>query len=296
MEKLQALLAINQNYIIAGLLLLLYTLEQVLNTPFRFRKRPQHLLNNALFQITFVAAGYFFAMYQVTTIEWLNKHQVGLLYLLQLPFWVKLIAGVALFDLATYWVHRLAHKTPLLWRLHRVHHSDTTMDSSTFFRGHPLEILVFGNGSVLAAAVFGQDMLSLGLYALVLIPFMLVEYMNLAFPTWMDKTLGWIFVTPNFHKVHHEQDQYYTDSNFADIFIVWDRLFGTFKYKPVQEIRYGLIEFEEEKKQGFLYLMKCPFITIHRVNSEELHQAVTQGETRIVFRGQPSETKEPDHL
>ena len=88
MEKLQALLAINQNYIVAGLLLLLYTLEQVLNTPFRFRKRPQHLLNNALFQITFVVAGYFFAMFQVTTIEWLNKHQVGLLYFLQLPFWV----------------------------------------------------------------------------------------------------------------------------------------------------------------------------------------------------------------
>ncbi|HET7896606.1 MAG TPA: sterol desaturase family protein [Flavisolibacter sp.] len=295
MEKLQALLAINQNYLIAGLLLLLYVLEQTLNTPFRFRKRPQHLLNNVLFQITFMVAGYFFALYQVTTIEWLNHHRVGWLHVLHLPFWIRMMVGVALFDLTTYWVHRLAHRSPLLWRLHRVHHSDTTMDASTFFRGHPLEILVFGNGNIVAAAVFGLDMLSLGLYALVLIPFMLAEHMNLAFPTWLDKTLGRVFVTPNFHKVHHEQDQYYTDSNFADIFIVWDRLFGTFKYKPVQDIRYGLIEFAEEKKQGFLYLMKCPFITIPRISSEEPHQAARPGETRVVFQEPQPETKEADH-
>ena len=187
-----------------------------------------------------------------------------------MSFWTKLIIGVALFDMTSYWFHRLAHKTPLLWRLHRVHHSDTTMDASTFFRGHPLEVLVFGNASIIAVALFGMDMLSFGLYLFIFIPFAFLEHTNLLFPKWLDKTVGLIFVTPNFHKVHHEQDQNYTDSNFSDIFIIWDRLFGTFKYKPIKEMKYGLAEFDDKKKQSFLYLMKSPFINTPRVSSEEL--------------------------
>jgi sterol desaturase/sphingolipid hydroxylase (fatty acid hydroxylase superfamily) len=73
--------------------------------------------------------------------------------------------------------------------------------------------------------------------------------------------------------VHHEQDQYYTDSNFADIFILWDRLFGTYKYKPVDQIKFGLKEFDEEKKQSFWYLIKSPFIKVKRITSEELKNA-----------------------
>ena len=270
MEKLQALINIDPNYIIIGLLVILYTMEQVFNRPFRFDKRPQHLVNNILFQVAFFIANYFFALFQVFCISWLNDHHIGLLYVVQLPFWVKLIIGVALFDMTSYWFHRLAHKTPLLWRLHRVHHSDTTMDASTFFRGHPLEVLVFGNASIIAVALFGMDMLSFGLYLFIFIPFAFLEHTNLSFPKWVDKTVGLIFVTPNFHKVHHEQDQYYTDSNFSDIFIIWDRLFGTFKYKPLKELKYGLAEFDDKKKQSFLYLMKSPFINTPRVSSEEL--------------------------
>ena len=88
----------------------------------------------------------------------------------------------------------------------------------------------------------------------------------------MDKTLGWIFFTPNMHKVHHEQDQHYTDSNFADIFILWDRLFGTFKYKLAAQIKFGLKEFDEDRKQTFWYLMKSPFIRIKRISSPEFEK------------------------
>ena len=273
MDKVQALLNIDANYVIVGLLVVLYTMEQFFNRPFRFSKRPQHLLNNILFQLVFMVANYFFALVQVFCIEWLNDNHIGLLQQVQLPFWVNLIVGVALFDMTSYWFHRLAHKVPLLWRLHRVHHSDTSMDSSTFFRGHPLEILVFGNASIIAVAIFGMDMLSFGLYLFLFIPFAFLEHTNLNFPPWLDKTVGRIFVTPNYHKVHHEQDQYYTDSNFSDIFIIWDRLFGTFKQKPVTEMKYGLAEFEEPRKQSFFYLMKSPFINIKRVSSDELAKA-----------------------
>ena len=169
-------------------------------------------------------------------------------------------------DLLTYWFHRMAHKVPVLWLFHRVHHSDTTMDSSTYFRAHPVEILFwFGSSNILTAGIFGLDLLTVGLYFLVVTPFQILEHTNLRFPAWLDKTLGLVITTPNLHKVHHEQDQFHTDSNFADIFILWDRLFGTYTYKPVEKIKLGLKEFEENKKQTFWYLFISPFVKIKKV-------------------------------
>ena len=162
-----------------------------------------------------------------------------------------------------------------------MHHSDTTMDSTTYFRIHPLEILVFGTANIVGAAIFGLDLMAMALYFFILIPFAILEHTNLLIPRWVDTTLGWIFVTPNMHKVHHAQDQHYTDSNFADIFIVWDRLFGTYKYLPVNKIKFGLKEFDEDKKQTFLYQMKSPFINIQRITSDELANIEQKPESAI---------------
>ncbi|MEJ8817255.1 sterol desaturase family protein [Lacibacter sp. H407] len=280
MEFINSLLAINPNYILIGLMVLFYSLEQLLGNQFKFDKRPQHLFQNSLFYVVFFLVGILWSFVSVFSIEWLNNHQIGLFYLVQLPLWLKLLVGVALFDLVSYWFHRLSHVVPFLWRFHRVHHSDTTMDASTNFRGHPLEsFLWFGSSNILAAAVFGLDLLTLGLYLFITMIFFVLQHSNLRFPKWLDKSLGLVITTPNIHKVHHEQDQSYTDSNFSDIFILWDRLFGTYKSKPVEQIKLGLKEFDEEKKQTFWYLMKSPFLEIKRVESEELNKntnAITQ--------------------
>lgn len=271
METMNKLLSIDLNYIFIGMMVLFYSLEQILSTQFKFNKRPQHLGHNVLFQVAFYVCNIFYATVTVFSIEWLNNHQVGLFYLVQVPVWLKLIAGVALFDMTSYWFHRVAHKVPLLWRFHRVHHSDTSMDASTFFRGHPIESLLwFGTSNIIAAGIFGLDLMTLGLYFLVATPFFFLEHSNLRFPKWVDKSFGLIFTTPNLHKIHHEQDQHYTDSNFSDIFILWDRIFGSFTHKPVEEIKFGLKEFDEDKKQTFWYLMKSPFISMGRVTSEDL--------------------------
>lgn len=271
MEILNKLLAIDPNYIIIGLITVFYSLEQILNTQFKFAKRPQHLFHNILFQVAFILGNLLWGTVTVFSIEWLNKNEIGLFYLFQVPVWFKLVLGVAMFDFVSYCFHRIAHITPVLWRFHRVHHSDTSMDASTFFRGHPVEsTLYFGTANILAAAIFGLDLLTLGLYFFILIPFLFFEHSNLKFPKWLDKTFGLVFTTPNIHKVHHEQDQYYTDSNFSDIFILWDRIFGTFKYKPSEEIKFGLKEFDADKKQTFWYLLISPFINMGRVTSDEL--------------------------
>lgn len=270
MEILDILLNINPNYMIIGLLAVFFTLEQVSATPFSFKQRGKHLFQNLLFQIVLTFLNLFFVSIQVYSIGWLNSNEIGILYLVELPFWIKLFLGVVLYDFTTYWIHRASHKIPLLWRLHRVHHSDTTMDSSTTFRFHPLElILIYQTGNILTAGIFGTDLTSMAVYYIIIYIFFFLEHSNLNYPKWLNNSFGLIFVMPDHHRVHHHQEQFYTDSNFADIFIVWDRIFGTFKLIPVEQMKYGLIEFEGEKKQSFLYLMKSPFINMKRVASED---------------------------
>lgn len=265
MEILDKILSVNPNYIIIGLIAVFFTLEQVSKTPFSFKKRGNHLFQNILFQITLTILNIFFVSLQVYCIEWLNSKEIGLLYLIELPFWTKLFLSVALYDFTTYWIHRASHKIPFLWRLHRVHHSDTSMDSSTTFRFHPFElILIYQTGNILTAGIFGTDVTSLALYYFILYIFFFLEHANLKYPKWLNHTFGLAFVMPDHHRVHHHQEQFYTDSNFADILIIWDRIFGTFKLIPVEEINYGLKEFIQEEKQTFLYLMKSPFINIRR--------------------------------
>ena len=273
MENLNTLLSIDLNYILIGLMAIFYSLEQILNTQFKFNKRPQHLLHNILFQIVFYLGNILWATVTVLSIEWLNKHHVGLFYLVEIPLWLKLILSVAMFDFINYWFHRTAHIIPLIWRFHRVHHSDTSMDASTNFRAHPIELMLwFGTSNIVAAAIFGLDLMSLGLFFLVATPFFFLEHANFRFPKWLDKTFGLVFTTPNIHKVHHEQDQHYTDSNFSDIFILWDRIFGTYKYKPVEQIKFGLKEFEDDKKQTFWYQLRSPFMNLKRISSEEIRK------------------------
>jgi len=269
MEVLNAILNINPNYLIIGLLVVFFTLEQVSGTPFSFKDRGKHLFQNILFQIVLTILNIFFVSVQVYCIEWLNSNEIGLLYFVELPFWTKLLISVALYDFTTYWIHRASHKIPILWRLHRVHHSDTTMDSSTTFRFHPLElIIVYQTGNIITAGLFGTDVTSMALYYFIIYIFFFLEHSNLNYPQWLNKTFGLILVMPDHHRVHHHQEQFYTDSNFADIFIVWDRIFGTFKLIPVEEMKYGLEEFEQEEKQTFLYLMKSPFINIKRIEAD----------------------------
>ncbi|GAB4034227.1 sterol desaturase family protein [Spirosoma gilvum] len=277
MKTLTTLLSIDLNYVIIGLLAFYYCLEQLLNTPFTFSNRPKHLLHNMLFQAVVFPISLLYAIVQVACITWLVDHQVGLLHWVYLPFWPKLLLGVALFDMTTYWFHRMGHVSPLLWRLHRVHHSDTTMDASSTYRQHPIEpFLVFGVGNIVATAVFGLDLTMFGLYNVLLVPFLISQHINLKTPDWVDKTFGLVFMTPNLHKVHHEQDQFYTDSNYADIFILWDRLFGSYKYKSLSTIRLGLSEFDEAEKQTFWYLMKSPFISIRRIETNHPSEAVPE--------------------
>jgi sterol desaturase/sphingolipid hydroxylase (fatty acid hydroxylase superfamily) len=270
MENLiESINSIDGDYLMIFLIALFYSLEGFLGTSFKFDGRLNHFFHNFLMLIAFYFGNMAFAIGQVSVISWSSANHIGLLYMIELPLWLKVIFGVMALDFTSYWFHRLAHTSPLLWRLHRVHHSDTALDTSSFFRGHPLELLIFGTSSIVASIIFGLDLSIFGVYFIVILPFLIAQHANFQLPDWTNKIFGKVFITPNLHKVHHEQNQFYTDSNFADIFVFWDKLFGTYKYLLIKNIRFGLKEFDDAKKQTFWYLIISPFIKIERSVNEK---------------------------
>src|SRR5210317_1253365 len=116
MDLLKKMLGVDPNYIVIGLIVFFFSLEQIMKSPFNFKHRISHLFQNILFQIVLVVLNIFFVTFEVFSIEWLNSNHIGLLYLIELPIWAKLIISVALYDVTAYWIHRATHKVPLLWR------------------------------------------------------------------------------------------------------------------------------------------------------------------------------------
>lgn len=266
MKFLESLLSIDPNYTVIVLVVLFFMMETFFSRSVDVGNKLSHLFHNILFQLLAISIGSILGYMVVTTYDWISLNEFGLFYLINMPNWLKIIAGLFLLDLADYWFHRLDHKIPLLWRQHRVHHSDTTMDASTAMRQFPTELIYFTIGELMISVVFGIDIMSMNIFLLIILPLFFLQHASIKYPKWTDKVFGWLLVTPNYHKVHHEQDQFYTDSNYGTIFIIWDRLFGTFKNKPVDQITYGLKEFIGPQKQSFLYQVRSPFLNIERMD------------------------------
>lgn len=149
------------------------------------------------------------------------------LALLQLPdnsLWVWLFAFV-LYDFCYYWHHRLGHERNVLWAAHSVHHQSEDYNLSTALRQTSTGF-VFGWVFYLPMAVLGVPLLV----------FVTVATVNLLYQFWVHTRhvpkLGWFewcFVTPSNHRAHHAQNALYMDRNYGGVFIIWDRLFGTFQ-------------------------------------------------------------------
>jgi len=265
MDKLyQHITNINPDIFLAILLTLLFSFEQLFSNVKSLFKRTSHLTGSILLQIGYILINYGLATLVIRCINWTDDNKLGLFNIIHIPYYLKVIFGILCIDMVNYWEHRLNHTMELFWRLHRVHHSDTTMDSSTTYRFHPLDAILDNFASIIAVLFFGLDGSILVLWLILYTPLFVLHHSNFIMPKWFDTTFGKIIVSPNFHKIHHHQQQEYTDSNYGLMFIIWDKLFGTFKKIPVSEIKYGLKEFDEPNRQGFWFLLKSPFINVKK--------------------------------
>lgn len=153
------------------------------------------------------------------------------------PLLLALAIAFLVHDLSYYWEHRLAHRVGLLWAFHAIHHSSNEFNHSTAARGFVLDGL--------PRPIFDSLAALLGVPPVV---FLAVSVVKNAFGIWNHASyvgrLGWLdrwLATPMIHKVHHANQPQYIDRNYAQVLIVWDRLFGT--YAPVgDEPRPGLVK------------------------------------------------------
>lgn len=194
--------------------------------------------------------------------QWAANASIGLLNWVAMPAMLVFALTIALRSLAAYALHRLDHKVPLLWRLHQIHHCDTAIDLSTSFRNHPVTPLVQSAilGSV--AVLLGLSVPALILYETLSVGLVLLTHANLDLGR-AEPWLRWLIVTPQMHHVHHSAARHETDSNFGDVFSVWDRLLGTYCARSVEEVRamrIGLGDSHDPQAGSLIHQLKLPLL------------------------------------
>lgn len=185
----------------------------------------------------------------------------GLLQRYPLPLVATL--GVALLarSLVSYAVHVAMHKMPVLWRVHRVHHTDIFLDVSTTVRFHPLEFLIQLGPTALVILGLGLPPWTIMLYELVDTATNVFIHANARVPARLDAWLRLLLVTPDMHRVHHSALSPETDSNYGAVVPWWDRLFGTYRTAvgDPRETGLGLEECQDRRASSLGWLLALPF-------------------------------------
>jgi sterol desaturase/sphingolipid hydroxylase (fatty acid hydroxylase superfamily) len=157
---------------------------------------------------------------------------MGLLQQFPLPAIVTIIVAIILLDLTIYGQHRVMHRFPLLWRLHRMHHTDTDVDVSTALRFHPLEILLSMLVKIVAIVLLGAPVIAVLIFEIILNATAMFNHANLSLPQGLERGLRLFVVTPDMHRVHHSVRPEEMNSNYGFSFSLWDKLFGTYTARP----------------------------------------------------------------
>ena len=216
---------------------------------------------NFFFTVTSVLVNFFLAFLLLNTADWTQANGFGLLHIVALPFWLYMVLGVLLLDfIGAYLAHLVEHKVKPLWMVHLVHHSDHHVDTTTANRHHPLESLVRFSFTLLAVFILGTPIGVVMLYQSLSVVLSQFNHANINLPDKLDQWLSYVLVTPHMHKVHHHYVLPYTDSNYGNIFALWDRLFGTYKNLDAERIVYGVDVFPNEEENSRVgSLLKQPF-------------------------------------
>jgi sterol desaturase/sphingolipid hydroxylase (fatty acid hydroxylase superfamily) len=191
---------------------------------------------------------------------WGAQYEFGLLYCIDLPVWAEFILAVMLLYLvAQYVAHYLLHNVKWMWKFHLVHHSDTKVDATTGTRHHPGDYVIREVFALFGVIVFGIPLAFYLFYRIATILFTYLTHANITVPAWVDKPLSLLFITPNMHKFHHHFERPWTDSNYGNIFSLWDRMFGTFVYDDPRKVRYGVDVLSDDLDENVGYQFRVPF-------------------------------------
>lgn len=183
----------------------------------------------------------------------------GLSALPWLPFWAAFLCWMLAADLAAFFVHRLLHRVPLLWRAHQVHHSDSGFDLTTQLRFHPLEAVVTLGSQAALAWVLAPPALAVLLVEAIRTASGFFTHANASFSPPVERWVSRVLITPNLHRVHHAAHPADHDTNFGVFFSFWDRLSGTFRARtgPIPTGLAGISPIDGARP---LHLLLLPFL------------------------------------
>ena len=252
--------SLHRALILAGGITFFWLVESAIPL-FKFQySKWRHASINIFFTLTTIVINFGFALLMVKTSDWTIANNFGLLNMVSIPSIASAIIGLLLLDfIGAYLVHMIEHKVKFLWKFHMVHHADTKVDTTTANRHHPGESVIRAVFAILAVFVLGTPMWLVMLYQSLSVVLSQFNHANIKTPSWFDKTLGLIIVSPNMHRIHHHLMRPQTDSNYGNIFSFWDKLLGTYNSTPMSEIKYGLDVLDNQRDQDLLYQLKMPF-------------------------------------
>lgn len=253
--------SLHRSIILVGGISFFWLLEGLLPLRKLSYKKWQHALPNFFFTLTSIVVNFSLAFLLLFTADWVHANQFGLLYLIDMPFWLFVVLGVMLLDfIGAYLAHWTEHQIKPLWMVHLVHHSDHHVDTTTANRHHPLESVVRFMFTLLGVFVLGTPIGIVMLYQSLSVVLSQFNHANITLPKKLDVVLSYIIVTPHMHKVHHHYVLPYTDSNYGNIFAIWDRILGTYKNLSANKIVYGVDVFPNEDENSRVgSLLKQPF-------------------------------------
>ena len=147
------------------------------------------------------------------------------------PGWASGARGLAfdllLLDFLIYWWHRANHRVPFLWRFHEVHHLDRFLDTTSAVRFHFGEVILSALARAGVIVLFAMPLTSIFTFEALVLAAAGFHHSNLKLPPRLERALSWVVVTPSIHWVHHHRIHRDTNSNYATILSLWDRVFGS---------------------------------------------------------------------
>ena len=224
-------------------------------------KKIRHAAINFLFILLSILVTVPFAFLAIHSSDWVTKHDIGLLNLVELPSWLYILLGIMMLDFFSgYMPHLVQHKVKWMWKFHLIHHTDNWVDTSTANRHHPGETIISLLFLIAAIFITGAPAWLVLLNQFIAAAFSQFVHANISIVPKIDYLVSWIFISPNMHKVHHHHMQPLTDTNYGSIFSIWDRLLKTFAKSDISELKYGIDTYpNEEEHNNMGKLLVIPF-------------------------------------
>ena len=152
----------------------------------------------------------------------------GLSRWLGLTGYTELLVSLLVLDLVDYFWHRVNHRVRILWRFHKAHHTDTSLDVTTSLRFHPGELVISALIKALWIVIWGPSVIAWFVFESLISFSSQFHHSNIDFPDRIEKYLSMVIVTPRYHASHHAVDRAFGDANFCTILSLWDRLFSSY--------------------------------------------------------------------